>query len=72
MTVSSEIRAELARQRKTMTDLSDATGIPRTTLSHRLNDHSDLDTGELDRIGDYIGVPGWELLRRASEAQDVA
>lgn len=35
--VGAEIRAEMGRQRLTMSALADLTGIPRSTLAHQIN-----------------------------------
>ncbi len=35
--VGAEIRAEMGRQRLSMSALADSTGIPRSTLAHQIN-----------------------------------
>ena len=66
MRVTAEIRAEMAKQRITIKDLSEQIGMPRTTLSARLNDHSHFDIGEFDRVSAALGIEPWELMRRAN------
>lgn len=72
MNTVAEIRAEMAKQRISIKELSELTGMPRTTLSARLNEHSKFDLDELDRICVVLGVPGWELMRRASQTEAIA
>ncbi|WP_146032368.1 helix-turn-helix domain-containing protein [Actinomyces qiguomingii] len=72
MSVASEIRAEMARRGITGTALADEVSLKRPYLSLRLNEHADLKVGELVAIGDALGVPGWELLRRSRRPQSVA
>ncbi|WP_136192413.1 helix-turn-helix domain-containing protein [Actinomyces procaprae] len=69
MSVASEIRAEMARRGVTGTALADEVSLKRPYLSLRLNEHADLKVGELVAIGDALGVPGWELLRRSRRPQ---
>ncbi|CED90589.1 helix-turn-helix domain-containing protein [Actinomyces succiniciruminis] len=71
MSVASEIRAEMARRGVTGTALADEVSLKRPYLSLRLNEHADLKVGELVAIGDALGVPGWELLRRSRRPQSV-
>ena len=57
--IAAEIRAELARQRGTYTDLADGTGMALPTLRRRIA--SDAGSGqltldELERICDYLGT----------------
>lgn len=67
MRITAEIRAEMAKQRLSIKALSEQIGMPRTTLSARLNDHSLFDVGELDRVCEALNVPSWELMRRAAD-----
>ncbi len=63
--VAGEIRAEMARQRKRMTDLADELGISYATLNRRLNRPS-LRLDELETIAAYLGTTVTDLLGRAA------
>ena len=65
MDIAGEIRAEMARQRIGVSDLADATGYSRQSLSRKLNSHTAFTLPELDAISHALGVPIWELLIRA-------
>jgi len=54
--VAAKVRAELAIQRKTVTELSDATGIPHRTLSRRLSGKAAWTTDELWAVSESLGV----------------
>lgn len=70
MRAQAEIRAELARQRLTITELAERTGIPRGRLSARLNDeNSSLTLTELYAISTALGCRPSELIARAEAAQ---
>ncbi|MDO5049971.1 MAG: helix-turn-helix transcriptional regulator [Actinomycetaceae bacterium] len=58
--------AELLReQRKTSLQLSEDAGIPRATLSRRLNHYSPFTTDELERIGRVLNTPVSVIIARA-------
>lgn len=59
------IRSQMTAQGWTVTALAKAVGLKRPYLSQRLNGHAEFKTGELALIGAALGVPGWELMRRA-------
>lgn len=60
--VAAEVRAELARQRRTVVGLSEVTGIPLATLNRRLNRDSKFTIDEIDAIAVALGVPVADLL----------
>ncbi|MCD4549699.1 helix-turn-helix domain-containing protein [Schaalia sp. lx-260] len=64
-----EVRAEIARQNLKIIQLASLTGLKREYLSARLNGHKELTVNELHSIGRVLGIPAWELLRRAEESQ---
>lgn len=72
MGITAEIRAEMAKQRISVKDLSEAINMPRTTLSTRLNDHSPFGLDELEKVSEVLGVESWELLRRATKEKTAA
>lgn len=59
------IRAQMEARGWTVTALAEAVGLKRPYLSQRLNGHAEFKTGELASIGAVLGVPAWELMRRA-------
>lgn len=68
--VAAEIRGELGKKRMTYTDLADALGKSRQYVSQKIATRTTTFTDvELDAIGTAVGVPGWEIMRRAKEAQ---
>lgn len=67
MDIASEIRAEMGRANVGTTDVSEKTGINRKRLSSTLNSHREPTMSELVEIGAALGVPAWELLRRAQQ-----
>lgn len=67
MSVAAEIRAELARQNKTVQDLSEQMGVRYEPLRVRINGAIDMRTADLEAISAALGVPAWELLRRADD-----
>ena len=65
MSLAYEIRAEMAIQGLKNSDISLRTGIPRSRLSVKLNEHRGFNSEELTAIGNALGIPGSELMRRA-------
>ena len=59
------IRDEAARIGITITELADKTGLKRPYISLRLNGHRGFNAVDLDKIGEALGVPAWELMYRA-------
>jgi transcriptional regulator with XRE-family HTH domain len=54
--VAAEVRANLARHRKTQTDLATHLGISVSTLARRLSGDVAFDTDELALVADFFGV----------------
>ncbi len=52
--VGAEIRAEMGRQRLSMSALADSTGIPRSTLAHQIN-NGPLTVDTLTAIAEALG-----------------
>lgn len=65
--VAGEIRAEMARQRKRMSDLADELGVSYATLNRRLTTQS-LRLDELETIAAYLNTTVTDLLGRADAA----
>lgn len=62
--VAEEIRAELARQKKTQASLCLATGMNKNTLHARLIGLRPFYLDELEAISSFLGVPLIALLER--------
>lgn len=67
--VAGEVRAELARQRKTAADLSRALGVTPHTAGKRISGEVAFDVVELAEVAKWLGVPIEKLL---GLGQDVA
>jgi transcriptional regulator with XRE-family HTH domain len=66
--LAAEIRAEMARQRYTPTDLALAVGIHRVTASAVTNGRAPIDIERLDSIAAWLGVTAADLLDRANHS----
>ena len=66
--IAAEIRAELAKQEKTIPDLSEAIGIPVTTARRSAKGQRAMTIDEIADTASYLGIPVTELLRRAVAA----
>lgn len=69
MSVSAEIRAELARRKISYSDVAKHLGTTRQNVWRHLSDddRSMTDT-TLSEFAAFLGVPAWELMRRAEES----
>jgi len=65
ISLAAEIRAELGRQRVSIQKLSAGTGISASTLYRRLEGTRPFYVEELEAIGRFLGVPDYELTKRA-------
>lgn len=59
--IAGTVRAELARQRKTQSDLQNQLGISRHSLYRRLNGESHFDARELVIVAHFLGLTVGEL-----------
>lgn len=66
--LSNEIRAEIARQNKTVSSLADEIKYRRATLSAKLNGHTSFSGEEIGKIANCLNLTASELMRRAEEA----
>lgn len=64
--VAGEVRAHMARQRCTAAKLSTELGIPKATLSRKLNGKTPFLVDELMSIGDVLGIDVVALLEAAA------
>ncbi|MFB7843593.1 helix-turn-helix domain-containing protein [Microbacterium sp. NPDC056052] len=65
ISIADEIRAELARQRKTAADLAIVLGITQHTMGRRLNGHTPFNMIEMSRIAEFLGISIKTILDRA-------
>ncbi|MHC9046743.1 helix-turn-helix domain-containing protein [Microbacterium saperdae] len=63
--LADEIRAELARQRKTAGELGAVLGITQHTIGRRLNGGTPFNAIELMQTASWLGMSLSELVRRA-------
>lgn len=54
--IAAEVRAEMARQRRTSTDIAAEIGMSLTTFSRKLRGDYPFDVTELGRIAEALGV----------------
>lgn len=72
MLVQAEIRAELARQKISYTDLAQKLNTSKQEISRKLSDNSrPMKDREIKKIADALKVPAWELIRRAEKAEEL-
>lgn len=67
-TLETEIRAEMARQGITITDLADRVGMQRATLARKLKEDRPMTIGEAKRVSIVLGVPLSTLAGRVEAA----
>ncbi|MDN6428427.1 MAG: helix-turn-helix transcriptional regulator [Propionibacterium sp.] len=70
MDIASEIRAEMGRRNVGPSEIAESTGINRKRISNTINSHREPTLTELVEIGEALGVPAWEILRRTQEAPE--
>ncbi|VDG76198.1 Helix-turn-helix [Actinobaculum suis] len=67
MDVSAEIRAEMARQGVTVTEVAAAANVSRNWLSSRINGRVAIRLDDLGLVSQALNIPAYEFVRRASE-----
>ena len=71
MSVAAEIRAEMARQRISLSEMNERTGYTKQKLSRMVNvEAQPLDIESISTIAKALGTTAWELMRRAEEAKE--
>lgn len=65
---SREIRAEMARNRLSASALADKTHLSYSTIGRLTNAKKSPKLDELTKLAEALGVPAFELVRRAEEA----
>lgn len=64
--VAANIRAELARQRKTQAQLADVWGLTQASVSKRMSGTVPVDINEVAKAADWLGVPVSRLIEDAA------
>ena len=68
VTVATEVRAEMARQRVTQQQIADVLGISQPQVSMRLRAEIPFGVDELGMVADALGVPVTNFLATAAQA----
>lgn len=70
MSFSAEVRAEMGRQGISPSTLAKRSGVSESTISRKIsNEMRALRADEMEAVSAALGVPSWELMRRAEEQQ---
>ena len=73
MNLPAEVRAEMGRQNIRPAHLSELSGINEATISRKVtNEIRTLDLAEAEALAQALGVPLWELMRRAEHGEGAA
>lgn len=71
MSFPAEVRAEMGRQRISNQALSERSGLHEAQVARKIaREERDLSLSEAEAVGRAVGVPAWELMRRASESPE--
>jgi hypothetical protein len=70
--LADELRAEIARQHRTLVSVADSTGMPLRTLKRKLSGGSEFRTPELELLADDLDVEVATLYARAHAAIEAA
>jgi transcriptional regulator with XRE-family HTH domain len=70
--VADEVRAELARQRRTASELAESLGVGAHTIGRRLSGETPFNVIELARVARFLGTTATDLVTRAERAERVA
>lgn len=70
--IAAEVRAELARQQRTTTEVAESAGMVTSTLIRKMQARYPFDTDELERVAAVLGVTVTELLSRADATEQEA
>jgi transcriptional regulator with XRE-family HTH domain len=65
--VAAEVRAVMARQRRSQTDLASALGWSQPFLSRRLTGETAFNTDEIEQLAEILGVPISQLVMTGAE-----
>lgn len=70
--MAAEVRAEVARQARRMSEVAQTAGIDRTALTHRLSGRTPWRAGEVRAVARALGTTGTDLMARAESAVESA
>ncbi|MFI2568886.1 helix-turn-helix domain-containing protein [Cellulosimicrobium funkei] len=70
--IAAEVRAEVARQRKTVQGLAQVLNVTQSTASRRFTGDVPFDMREIFEVAAWLGLSVTELDRRARETRDAA
>ncbi|WP_197079701.1 helix-turn-helix domain-containing protein [Corynebacterium kalinowskii] len=70
--VAVEVRAELARQEKTINQVADYVGIPVSTMRRSVKGQRPFTIDELGAVSEFLGVGIVQLLKRTTTAPGTA
>lgn len=65
--VAAEVRAEMARQRRSQRSVADALGVSQTYIWRRLTGDVSFDIAELSAVADFLGVPMGQFIERREQ-----
>jgi transcriptional regulator with XRE-family HTH domain len=68
--VAGAVRAELGRKRQTVSDLAEALGASRPTVSRRVNGKEPFDLAELEQVAAFLNLSVHDLFESAQVAVD--
>lgn len=66
-TVAAEVRAEMARQRRSQREVADALGVSNTYVWRRLVGEVAFDLDELEAVAAYLAKPVAQFMRRTEQ-----
>lgn len=69
MSLLTEIKVEMVRAGKTVSDLATALNVARPTISKKLNGHTEFTYGEVAKVAEVLNISASELVRRAEETK---
>ena len=72
MRIEAEIRAEMAKRNISDATMADALGLTRKYFNHKKNGHAPFTFNEVQAAANALGMPAWELMRRAEESDTPA
>lgn len=73
MSLVAEIRAEMGRKGMRPSDLARTTGMSNQKISRMISKETQaVQVEDLEKISKSLGLPAWELMRRAEENEEGA
>lgn len=69
--IAGEVRAEMARKRKSLRDVAGVIGVSHESVRQRLNGEVSFRSDELVLLADELGVPAAQFVSQATDATSV-